>query len=1245
MSDIVPPIIFVAFADPSGDGGDWSLPKLQLDQEAKIIRDALACSNCEQNGGWEFQTGSDCKRADLIDHFNTNRVAVFHFAGHSNQQSLWLPSETHGNQVVDGTLFEEYLATQHSLQLAFFNSCVNQDWTSKLMGSIPYVIATVCAVPNDAALTFASSFYNALASEQSFDDAFAQATHAVMTEHENTPVIAQWISQSGKQAPPVRMMDELADAPLDTPAANSAIFPWVALKSRDAAQHPWKLSDIANDPLIGLPPLAQEYYDHLPDCPYVTLKGHTERDAAIFFGRSAEIRALYDWAMESDGSHPVRLFYGQSGVGKSSLLNAGLLPRIRKQCGVAYRRRNQDLVEDLHSAIAEALGITIPAGTPPTLDWWNARAREWLASAKPNLVILDQVEESITHFSEPEKNNARYKRPLDEIEAFAARVKEIFAMCTTCPKARLLLSFRKEYLAEIRGCFANGAADDSPELVDHFWLDRLSRDEIVQAVTGAANSRLTRGKYKIVFHDTDLPSTIAEELLEGDSPVATVLQILLNALWDAAKPDANGVRTYSAALYFHLALRKNPLQEFYDQQIRELDKKDERHSYDQGLELQLLFEHTTDLGTSKNCSLKYLKENFPQFPDLEELITANKDLYLLADPATKPGAEEGAEQYETVLAHDTLAPLVRRSFEYSLLPAVRARRILEGRTREWPHDKKLALLDRAELHAVKHGMRQMRKMTPAEERLLKASRRHHLRSTLTTLAAVVLAPLLLIGMVLMLIVMQWNSLKLVVADTTHNLNQDGLLALSYALDAERIRESSWEMKLFQHKSLDQQILTNLNQALMTREVYRLEIGTGSNHLGACAATLDAQGRPLLSLGGAKDAAFFLNGKQVPDGLFSDSATACDAASETIAFLRNAPNAAAGQYEPMNEIFVWRKGQLQTIPLSVPDGAGLVPRHLALAPGGKMLAFGLDGASRHELGLLNLASGQLTVLPNVTVDGTLTFSPSGQYLIDAGSGLSAADLSAAQPVFTPIVDSGLGGYGLGSINGQDVVAYSARNEISLYRLTDGSQFHYQPSAQDAQIRGIALAPSGKLLATDTSGRIDLWAVPVNFGRGDATAAIPAARGPQRRMALQQQRQEQRAEKRQEQQVQKQQGQQASQFPLYMNFFRASDTTAAYHVFNPKATLLATVEFHMPPSSPFEQNTDLTPLAGHLHVWKVQPYNPAQLSKEIPERLFRTGCTNIGNYIATMASEPSTVRAFPNLDYGVLKKACHARLSEK
>jgi WD40 repeat protein len=81
----------------------------------------------------------------------------------------------------------------------------------------------------------------------------------------------------------------------------------------------------------------------LPDCPYVGLTPFTEADAPFFFGRETDRRIL----ISNLSAARLTLVYGPSGVGKSSLLRAGVARDLRSTAEAALKERR----------LPEAIGV------------------------------------------------------------------------------------------------------------------------------------------------------------------------------------------------------------------------------------------------------------------------------------------------------------------------------------------------------------------------------------------------------------------------------------------------------------------------------------------------------------------------------------------------------------------------------------------------------------------------------------------------------------------------------------------------------------------------------------------------------------------------------------------------------------------------------------------------------------------------------------------------------------------------
>src|SRR5262249_30278707 len=156
--------------------------------------------------------------------------------------------------------------------------------------------------------------------------------------------------------------------------------------------------------------------------PWLGLLPFTEGTQRFFFGRDAEIREIFLRVRD----HTLTVLFGQSGLGKSSLLGAGLVPKLRADgfrpalLRMHYKAGDQPLLDQVRDALAAACaGEDAPA--PEWLAKWNG-ATLWelfhsrsltpdrLAAAPP-VLLFDQFEEIFTI--------GAASRPRAEIDAFA----------------------------------------------------------------------------------------------------------------------------------------------------------------------------------------------------------------------------------------------------------------------------------------------------------------------------------------------------------------------------------------------------------------------------------------------------------------------------------------------------------------------------------------------------------------------------------------------------------------------------------------------------------------------------------------------------------------------------------------------------------------------------------------------------------------------------------------------------------
>jgi len=600
-----------------------------------------------------------------------DRVAVFHFGGHAGDAELLLESAGGEATVAHAGGLARFLGEQRGLELVFLNGCSSRGQVQGLLDAgVPAVVATSQAIDDAVATEFSGRFYKALASGTPVRTAYAEAQAAVQTRRGD-----QARGTYRSFVPDVVAEDR---------------WPWDLYVAPGAEERlaRWSLPLAARDPLFGLPPLPAM---DLPASPFKHLSWFGREDAHLFFGRGREIRDLYE-AITRPEAEPIVLLFGATGAGKSSLLAAGLAPRLEASHEVVYLRRDSTL--GLAATLAKAIGDTRGADLGAA---WRAREE---ASGKPLVVILDQAEEAWT-------------RPLaggKEAEEMAAALRSIFAVREKRPLGRLILGFRKEWLAELL------------RLVDGEKLPRfrveiahLDRDAIAEAVAGPARSESLKRYYHLEV-EPQLPEILADDLLEDPgAAIAPALQILLTKMWALATKESPDAPRFTVELYQRLKRGGILLDDFLGEQLESL-RQWRPELVGSGLVLDLLGYHTTALGTAETRKTSEVMARYGGRPEIEELLRQCQDRYLLS-------AGEGT----TRLAHDTLAPLVRRRFEASDLPGQRASRILEQRAVEWTGGKEGTPLDEVDLATVEQGAGGMRAWTADEKRLVEKSRSERAR--------------------------------------------------------------------------------------------------------------------------------------------------------------------------------------------------------------------------------------------------------------------------------------------------------------------------------------------------------------------------------------------------------------------------------------------------------------------------------------------------------------------------------------
>ena len=146
-----------------------------------------------------------------------------------------------------------------------------------------------------------------------------------------------------------------------------------------------------------------------PESPWLGLRSFSEATQSYFFGRTAELQDIFERVLHK----PLTVLFGQSGLGKTSLIQAGLIPKLRESglLPVSIRVRYDEDAPAVDRQMIEALGEALKsAGREDLASICRSASNMWLllhdpeggliaedgsAAVRP-VFIFDQFEEIFT---------------------------------------------------------------------------------------------------------------------------------------------------------------------------------------------------------------------------------------------------------------------------------------------------------------------------------------------------------------------------------------------------------------------------------------------------------------------------------------------------------------------------------------------------------------------------------------------------------------------------------------------------------------------------------------------------------------------------------------------------------------------------------------------------------------------------------------------------------------------------------
>jgi tetratricopeptide (TPR) repeat protein len=212
-------------------------------------------------------------------------------------------------------------------------------------------------------------------------------------------------------------------------------------------------------------------------------------DRRFFFGRDTEKETLLHKILIDN----LVVLYARSGLGKTSLLNAGLSQALRERGFIPLKVRfndpGLDPVQWIYAGIeeiAKQVPIEVEPGDKNTLWQYFKTTYFWSGSNKmlTPVLILDQFEEFFTLYSPEDRKNfirqladvVNNKIPASLLES--VKPEEPLSYSDNLPNVKIIISIREDYVGQL-----DEMSHEMPDILHHrFRLLPLSLEQARQAI-------------------------------------------------------------------------------------------------------------------------------------------------------------------------------------------------------------------------------------------------------------------------------------------------------------------------------------------------------------------------------------------------------------------------------------------------------------------------------------------------------------------------------------------------------------------------------------------------------------------------------------------------------------------------------------------------------------------------------------------------------------------------------------------
>jgi len=388
---------------------------------------------------------------------------------------------------------------------------------------------------------------------------------------------------------------------------------------------------------------------------FIGLQSYSEAQSDIFYGRDEETERLTNLVK----ANTLTIVFGKSGTGKTSLLNAGVFPRLRKDYCLPFRIRlefnddSPDLVTQIKNILKSEIdkyGFKVES-YPLDETLWEYFHKEQLWKSVTPILIFDQFEEIFTlakksnRFGNDQLINF-WQELADLIEnSIPEKLKERFLndkeqidYSYNYQKIKILFSFREEFLPEFENITSkipsikysrfrlmpmNG--NQAYDVITKTWKNNIDAAEANKVIGFFTNENATNKSYDVMEIEPSLLSQVCsyidkERIIEGSNKISSEFlnkypkEIILRSIYNEVLAEGNSAVANNDS---------KPLNEFVEDKL------------------------ITDEGYRTKYGLNELDKNL--VPGIEVL----KRKYFLRDDGNS-----------IELSHDVLTPLIKDDREH-----------------------------------------------------------------------------------------------------------------------------------------------------------------------------------------------------------------------------------------------------------------------------------------------------------------------------------------------------------------------------------------------------------------------------------------------------------------------------------------------------------------------------------------------------------------------------------------------------